>query len=399
MNMSTISCRYDFSPIEKYELTPEGYLRAWASIARTGIQHYTDSDGSIRREYRPETEVASPDSLASFAGKAITSEHPPVLLDSENTKDYQVGFSGTEVVYDNGFVKAVMTITDEDTIKRIMKGDAREVSAGYRVNYDPTPGVTENGEHYDGVQKEIIGNHIAVVRRGRAGPQVKLHLDRQDAADPSLFKTTEERLMTAKVVFDGAEFEVSEGVALAITKEREDGRMSYEDMKKKYDELQASAASMKEEMDAMEKEMKGKCDSAEGRADALAEQIEELKTELAAAQEINLDSMVEERVALIEKAKPVLDSAYAFAGKTAREVMVDSIKAVRGDELDLSEKSDDYVQAMFDTLSEGRSDSATTDELRKAVASIASPVSAPSAYMDMLQNAWKKPLSISKEAK
>jgi len=399
MNMSTISCRYDFSPIEKYELTPEGYLRAWASIARTGIQHYTDSDGSIRREYRPETEVASPDSLASFAGKAITSEHPPVLLDSENTKDYQVGFSGTEVVYDNGFVKAVMTITDEDTIKRIMKGDAREVSAGYRVNYDPTPGVTENGEHYDGVQKEIIGNHIAVVRRGRAGPQVKLHLDRQDAADPSLFKNTEERLMTAKVVFDGAEFEVSEGVALAITKEREDGRMSYEDMKQKYDEMMSKASKIKEEMDAMEKEMKGKCDSAEGRADALAEQVEELKTELAAAQEINLDSMVEERVALIEKAKPILDSAYAFAGKTAREVMVDSIKAVRGDELDLSEKSDDYVQAMFDTLSEGRSDSATTDELRKTVASIASPVSAPSAYMDMLQNAWKKPLSISKEAK
>jgi hypothetical protein len=400
MNMSTISCRYDFSPIEKYELTPEGYLRAWASIARTGIQHYTDSDGSIRREYRPETEVASPDSLASFAGKAITSEHPPVLLDSENTKDYQVGFSGTEVVYDNGFVKAVMTITDEETIARIMKGDAREVSAGYRVNYDPTPGVTNDGEHYDGVQKEIIGNHIAVVRRGRAGPQVKLHLDRQDAADPSLFKTTEERLMTAKVVFDGAEFEVSESVALAITKEREDGRMSYEDMKSKYDEMMSKASKMKEEMDAMEKEMKGKCDSAEGRADALAEQVEELKGELTAAQEINLDSMVEERVALIEKAKPVLDSAYEFAGKTAREVMVDSIKAVRGDELDLNEKSDDYVQAMFDTLADAdRKDSVTTDELRKAVASIASPVSAPSAYMEALQNAWKKPLSISKEAK
>ena len=400
MNMSTISCRYDFSPIEKYELTPEGYLRAWASIARTGIQHYTDSDGSIRREYRPETEVASPDSLASFAGKAITSEHPPVLLDSENTKDYQVGFSGTEVVYDNGFVKAVMTITDEETIARIMKGDAREVSAGYRVNYDPTPGVTNDGEHYDGVQKEIIGNHIAVVRRGRAGPQVKLHLDRQDAADPSLFKTTEERLMTAKVVFDGAEFEVSESVALAITKEREDGRMSYEDMKNKYDEMMSKASKMKEEMDAMEKEMKGKCDSAEGRADALAEQVEELKGELTAAQEINLDSMVEERVALIEKAKPVLDSAYEFAGKTAREVMVDSIKAVRGDELDLNEKSDDYVQAMFDTLADAdRKDSVTTDELRKAVASIASPVSAPSAYMEALQNAWKKPLSISKEAK
>jgi hypothetical protein len=397
--MSTISCRYDFSPIEKYEVTPEGYLRAWASIARTGIQLYTDADGSVRREYRPETEVASPDSLASFAGKAITSEHPPVLLDAENTKDYQVGFSGTEVVYDNGFVKAVMTITDQDTIERIMRGDAREVSAGYRVNYDPTPGVTDSGENYDGIQKEILGNHIAVVRRGRAGPQVKLHLDRQDAADPSLLSIEENLTMSAKVVFDGAEFEVTESVALAITKEREDAKMSFEDMKKKYDELQSAADSMKSEMDAMEKEMKGKCDSAEGRADALAEQVEELNTELAAAKEINLDSMVEERVALIEKAKPVLDAAYEFAGKNAREVMVDSIKAVRGDELDLSEKSDDYVQAMFDTLSEGRKDSATTDELRKAVASIASPQSAPSSYMDMLQNAWKKPLSISKEAK
>ena len=401
MNMSTTSsCRYDFSPIEKYEVTPEGYLRAWASIARTGIQHYTDADGSVRREYRPETEVASPESLASFASKAITSEHPPVLLDSENTKDYQVGFSGSEVVYDNGFVKAVMTITDQDTIKRIMKGDAREVSAGYRVNYDPTPGVTKDGEHYDGIQKEIVGNHIAIVRRGRAGPQVKLHLDRQDAADPSLFSEGGDHPMTAKVIFDGAEFEVTESVALAITKEREDAKMSYEDMKKKYDEMMSSASKMKEEMDAMEKEMKGKMDAAEGRADALAEQVEELKSELAAAQEINLDSMVEERVALIEKAKPVLDAAYSFAGKSAREVMVDAITAVRGDAVDLSEKSDDYVQAMFDTLSEaGRNDSATTDELRKAVASIASPTSAPSSYMEALQNAWKKPLSISKEAK
>lgn len=397
--MSTTSCRYDFSPIEKYEVTPEGYLRAWASIARTGIQHYTDADGSIRREYRPETEVASPESLASFAGKAVTSEHPPVLLDAENTKNYQVGFSGTEVVYDNGFVKAVMTITDKDAIERIMKGDAREVSAGYRVNYDPTPGVTDGGEHYDGIQKEIIGNHIAIVRRGRAGPQVKLHLDRQDAADPSLITTSEERLMTAKVVFDGAEFEVTESVALAITKEREDAKMSFEDMKKKYDELQAAADSMKSEMDAMEKAMQGKCDAAEGRADALAEQIEELTAELASAKEVNFDSMVEERIKLIEKAKPVLDAAYDFSGKTTRDVMVDAIKAVRGDEFDLSARSDDYVQAMFDTLSEGRKDSANTDELRKAVASIASPVSAPSSYMDELQNAWKKPLSISKEAK
>jgi hypothetical protein len=395
--MSDTCFRYDVAPIDKYEVTPEGYLRAWATIARTGVQHYTDADGSIRREYRPENEVASPESLASFAGKAITLEHPPVLLDSANTKDYQIGFSGTEVVYDNGFVRAVMTITDKEAIERIMRGDAKEVSAGYRVNYEATPGVTDSGENYDGIQTGISGNHIAVVRRGRAGPQVKLHLDRLDAADPSLFTPIEEPSMTAKVNFDGAEFEVSESVALAITKEREDAKMSYEDMKKKYDELQSAADSMKSEMDAMEKEMQGKCDSAEGRADALAQEVESLKTDLEAAQQVNVDSLVEERIALIDKARTSLDSAFDFAGKSAREIMEASIKAVRGD-ADLSERSDDYVTAMFDTLAESpRVDSAATEDLRKAVASIASPMSAPSSYMDKIQNAWKSPLSVSKE--
>ena len=398
--MSTTSCRYDVSLIEKYEMTPEGYLRVWASIARTGIQHYTDADGSIRKEFRPETEVASPESLASFAGKAITMEHPPVLLDSENTKNYQIGFTGSEIVYDNGFVKAVMTVTDRETIDKVMRGDVREVSAGYRVNYDPTPGVTDGGEHYDGIQKEISGNHVAIVRRGRAGPQVRLHLDRQDAADPSLLSIEEKQTMSAKVVFDGAEFEVSESVALAITKEREDAKMSFEDMKKKYDELQSAADAMKSEMDAMEEQMKGKMDSAEGRADALTEQVDSLKAELEEAKQINVDSIVEERLALISKAKPVLDSAYEFTGKSDREVMVDTIKAVRGDSIALDERSDDYVLAMFDTISEDAASRAdSTEDLRKAVASIATPASAPSSYMEKLQNAWKSPLSISKEAK
>jgi hypothetical protein len=397
--MSTTCCRYDFSPIEKYELTPEGYLRVWASIARTGIQHYTDADGSIRKEFRPESEVASPESLASFAGKAITMEHPPVLLDSETTKDYQIGFTGSEIVYDNGFVRAVMTITDRETIDRVVRGDVREVSAGYRVNFDSTPGVTDSGEHYDGIQKDISGNHVAIVRRGRAGPEVKLHLDRQDAADPYLFSIEEVQTMTATVAFDGAEFEVSESVALAITKEREDAKMSYEDMKMKYDKLMQEAKSMEEKMASMEESMKKKEDSSEGRADALQEQIDSLTAELEEAKKVNIDSIVADRLALIEKAKPVLDAEYAFAGKADREVMVDAIKAVRGDSVELDERSDDYVLAMFDTITETAKRDDSTEELRDAVASIAAPASAPSSYIEKLQNAWKSPLSISKEAK
>jgi hypothetical protein len=397
--MGTTSCRYDFSPIEKYETTPEGYLRVWASIARTGIQLYSDADGSVRKEFRPESEVASPESLASFAGKAITMEHPPVLLDSENTKNHSIGFTGTEVVYDNGFVRAVMTITDQEVIEKVMRGDVREVSAGYRVAYDPTPGVTDSGEHYDGIQKEISGNHVAIVRRGRGGPEVKLHLDRQDGVDPTLFPITETQIMTAKVVFDGAEFEVSESVALAITKEREDANMSYKDMKMKYDKLMKEAEDMKAKMADMEHGMKEKEDSLEGRSDALAEQVDSLKAELEEAQRVDVDGLVAARVALVEKARIALDADYEFAGKSDREVMVDAIKADRADAIELDERSDDYVQALFDSISEAAKRSDSTEELREAVASIASPASAPSSYIEKLQNAWKTPLSISKEAK
>ncbi len=59
-----------------------------------------------------------------------------------------------------------------------------------------------------------------------------------------------------------------------------------------------------------------------------------------------------------------LDSVFCILlDKNAREIMEASIKAVRGD-VDLSERSDDYVTAMFDTLAESpRADSAATEEL------------------------------------
>jgi len=395
--MSNTSFRYDVAPIEKYELTPEGYLRLHATIARTGVQHYSNADGSIRREYRAPEDVALPESLASFAGKSVTDEHPPVLLDSANTRNYQKGFTGSEIVYDNGFVRAVMTITDQDLIDKIQRGDATEVSAGYRVAFDANPGITPDGEPYDGSQKEIIGNHVAVVKTGRAGPQVKLHLDRQDAADPSLLNSGDSLMTTAKVVFDGADFEVSEGIALAIGKERADAKTSYEALKKQYDEMCGQASKLKEEMDAMEKTMKGKCDAADGRADALVAENESLKADLEAAKAVNVDSLVEERIALIEKAKPVLDSAYAFAGKSAREIMVDAVKAVRGDSMNLSERSDDYVQAAFDTISADDRKDSSTGPLRDAVAS-AAVSAAPTNYREAMEKAYLRPLTVSKGA-
>ena len=396
--MDSLNCfRYDVSAIQNYEFTDEGYLRVKARIARTGIQSYTDANGGIRLEYRPEEEVAASTALDSFREKCVTREHPPALLDASNTKDYAIGFTSADVSYSEGFVESTLTVTDKETIDEIMRGNVREVSCGYKVDYSPEPGITSDGQHYDGIQKNIRGNHVAIVNRARGGAQVRLMLDSADAAVNDLITHSQGAVMSANIAFDGVSFEADPALAAAISAERDDAKGSYADMKRQYEDAMAEASKMKEEMDAMEKEMKAKQDSAEGRADALSEENAALKSDLEAAKQINVDSLVEERIALIDKARPSLDSAFDFAGKSVREIMEASIKAVRGD-ADLSDRSDDYVTAMFDTLTEtaARDDSGTS-ELRKAVASIASPMSAPSSYLDKLQNAWKTPLSVSKE--
>jgi hypothetical protein len=47
-----------------------------------------------------------------------------------------------------------------------------------------TPGVSPQGEKYDGVMRDIVGNHVALVKEGRAGADVvvgdsKLQLKRK----------------------------------------------------------------------------------------------------------------------------------------------------------------------------------------------------------------------------
>ena len=114
--MDSSVLRYDFAPITGSESTPEGYLRVWCRAARTGTQLYRRADGSQTREYRPPEEVSSPESLSTFGMKPATWGHPPVLLDSANTKQFQVGYSGSQVRYNDGFVEVALVVTDQDAI-------------------------------------------------------------------------------------------------------------------------------------------------------------------------------------------------------------------------------------------------------------------------------------------
>ena len=313
--------RYDYGQVTKSEITDEGYLKVWCKAARVGTQLYTRGDGTQVREYRPEDEVSNPDSLASFGMKAVTLNHPKVLLDSKTTKLHQVGHAGSHVRFSDGFVEVALVITDQNAIDAVQRGDAQEVSAGYRVDYDPTPGVTPNGESYDGIQRNIKVNHIALVNRGRAGREARLLLDscdRNDAVAEVELPSNSPVISMARITLDGLDIELPADAAGAVQSfVKETGR---------------AQAELQQKLDSQEAQIQAEViakSEAQDRIDASQERIAELEKQLAeavAASEqrddaAEINDAVNKRLEALNKFAPIMPEDYKFDGEDEAQIM------------------------------------------------------------------------------
>ena len=153
---------------------PDGRVLVEARIARTGMYQYAGhemgrADKAMLNIYRPEETVFSDASMATWAYKPITLDHPASDVTPDNYRDLARGMSGGEIKRDGEFVVVPLMLTDRDAINAVDAGK-RGLSAGYAVEVDMTAGVTDSGEAYDGVMVgPIQGNHIAIVANPRAG--------------------------------------------------------------------------------------------------------------------------------------------------------------------------------------------------------------------------------------
>ncbi|WP_196493275.1 DUF2213 domain-containing protein [Burkholderia territorii] len=86
-------------------------------------------------------------------------------------KEIVVGSTGTDAVFDAPYLKNSLVVWDAKAIGGIEDDTRREISSAYYYRADMTPGIYA-GEPYDGVMRDIRGNHVALVRAGRAGPDV-----------------------------------------------------------------------------------------------------------------------------------------------------------------------------------------------------------------------------------
>lgn len=126
-------------------------------------------------------------SLDTFKGLQLLIRHIPV--DAENSeKESTIGSIGTDVDMDeDGRVWSSLRVFDQEGIDYIESEKMRELSAGYAYDADMTAG-TFNGVPYDGIMRNIHGNHVAIVERGRIG------------SDAIIADSIEGQLMAKKIV-------------------------------------------------------------------------------------------------------------------------------------------------------------------------------------------------------
>lgn len=179
------------TPLKSWQLDHAGFLRCKTSVLRSCVLSYKPEELTLenipaslrsRNEVKlfvPEDELSRDGALDSLEGRPVSVDH--VWQSTLGVDD--VGNIAGSPTYDptSKMVFADILVTDPNAIQRITSdkddpGRLVEQSAGYLMKVDWTPGITDDGEEYDGVQRNIQFNHVALVGEGegRAGKDVRI---------------------------------------------------------------------------------------------------------------------------------------------------------------------------------------------------------------------------------
>lgn len=184
-----VRCAFDRASVRTYD--QDGRLHvAISNMAREAVDQYLGEEipgwqelgldaKKIYRLYRPGEELEK--AAASFNNLPILREHIPVTAEAPQ-QEMVIGSTGTDAAYADGFIRNSAVIWVQDDIDDIESEDKREWSPGYYYKPDMTAGKF-NGLQYDGVMRDIVGNHVALVSEGRQGRDVVV-----GDSQPEIFK-------------------------------------------------------------------------------------------------------------------------------------------------------------------------------------------------------------------
>lgn len=100
----------------------------------------------------------------------LLSIHTPATAE-DMPKEVTIGALGTDGAFVAPYLQNSLVIWPKEDIDGVRNREKYQLSCGYTFDLDMTPGVFE-GVRYDGVQRNIVYNHVAIVDEGRCGPDV-----------------------------------------------------------------------------------------------------------------------------------------------------------------------------------------------------------------------------------
>lgn len=333
-----------------------GYLVADARVARTGIQLYSGAEVGrpemdVVRVYRAEDEVFDKAAMASFANIPVTDNHPTEPVTADNWAQYAKGQTDGDIARDGERLRVPLMVSDGATVALVEAGK-RELSAGYTCDLDWLGGVTPDGQIYDAAQKNIRANHVAIVRAGRAGSEIRIGDGNEDGGKDRtkwgvapvnhvdhIKETPMSNLQT--VVLGDKAVSVDPAHVAIIDAFKADSAKALTDVKAAHDAVVADL-----QKDAAKKDA----------------EIEDLKTKVLS--DADLDKRVQDRATLVADAKAISPDV-----ETAGLSDADIRKAVVADKIDADKlvgKDAAYIDARFDILNDAAKAEDKPDNFRTA---------------------------------
>jgi hypothetical protein len=343
--------------------TTDGYLVTRAKAARTGVYQYAGREVDPNNEHglrdqalvnvlRDDKTVFDKIAVHSFIGKPITNDHPSVAVNADNWRDHARGVV-MGALKDGEHLSFDLLLTDATAISDV-EGGKRELSNGYVADLEFGDFTAADGTVCQARQAKIKGNHVAIVDRGRAGSECRIadaapctslpadvfelltdertynRENRDGINEPARRETSNSggsHVATKTITFDGLPLEVTDAAEAAITK------------------LQTQ---LKDERDGRSAD-KTAHDKALATKDA---EIDDLKTKV--VDQAKIDALADAKAAVVADAKTIAgDKLGDTAGKSVAEVRRMACVAALGDAA-LKDKSDEYVEARFDTLKDSK---------------------------------------------
>ena len=336
--------KFDINVLHK---TQDGYYQGNVVCTGVGVFKYLGDDRKFVGRLRDVEDVKAATKTINCI--PVTLQHPNSPVNVDNVSDLQVGMTANDASFDGLNNHVTVTITNKKAIEAIDKGEVKAFSMGYKCNVVDHAGVWQ-GVHHDQQQKDIVYNHIALVKNGRAGDKVRFmvgdsadfgdifEIDSEEEKTENKDKETEPPNGEKEPSNDGAE-PPKNGSTFVNDKNFEPNNVKEQSMKT----IQLDGVDYQADEKVIEALQTAQSDA--------AEKLDEIHTLLDGIDE--LDSKIADLEEKLEQANDEIDESVIDAAVNAKLEILDSARAA-GIECDTSDDVSDIkrkvIAAAFDGI-------------------------------------------------